>query len=80
MAVANAVDMLTDFNRQLSKPNMTFNSDYAPTFEENRENMQKLLKQKVTKSERDWILYDVGNSGYSLMLATILPIYFNHLA
>lgn len=33
MAVANAVDMLTDFNRQLSKPNMTFNSDYAPTFE-----------------------------------------------
>ena len=42
--------------------------------------MQKLLKQKVTKNERDWILYDVGNSGYSLMLATILPIYFNHLA
>ena len=36
--------------------------------------MQKLLKQKVTKNERDWILYDVGNSGYSLMLATILPI------
>ena len=33
MAVANAVDMLTDFNCQLSKPNMTFNSDYAPTFE-----------------------------------------------
>ena len=31
--LANAVDMLTDFNRQLSKPNMTFNSDYAPTFE-----------------------------------------------
>lgn len=35
---------------------------------------------KLTREEKNWILYDVGNSAFVLMIATIMPIYFNHLA
>ena len=35
---------------------------------------------KMTKEERNWILYDVGNSAFTMLMATIMPIYFNHLA
>lgn len=35
---------------------------------------------KLTKLEKYWILYDVGNSAFVLMVATIIPIYFNYLA
>lgn len=35
---------------------------------------------KLTKLEKYWILYDVGNSAFVLLAATILPIYFNYLA
>jgi UMF1 family MFS transporter len=35
---------------------------------------------KLTKLEKYWILYDVGNSAFILLVATIIPIYFNHLA
>ena len=38
------------------------------------------MKNKLTKIEKYWILYDVGNSAFVLLIATILPIYFNHLA
>lgn len=38
------------------------------------------MKFKLTKSERSWVLYDVGNSAYTMLVATIVPIYFNHLA
>lgn len=37
-------------------------------------------KGKLTKLEIYWILYDVGNSAFVLLAATILPIYFNYLA
>ena len=37
-------------------------------------------KQKLTKQERSWILYDVGNSAFTLLISTIMPIYFNALA
>ncbi len=37
-------------------------------------------KLKLTKLERHWILYDIGNSAFILLVATILPIYFNALA
>lgn len=37
-------------------------------------------KLKLTKQEKQWILYDVGNSAFTLLITTILPIYFNHLA
>ena len=35
---------------------------------------------KLTKLEKYWILYDVGNSAFVLLVATIIPIYFNYLA
>ena len=33
-------------------------------------------KFKVTPLERSWILYDVGNSAFVLMIATLVPIFF----
>ncbi|MBQ7916129.1 MAG: MFS transporter [Firmicutes bacterium] len=35
---------------------------------------------KLTKLEKYWILYDVGNSAFIMLVSTIIPIYFNHLA
>ena len=32
---------------------------------------------KLTKLERNWIFYDVGNSAFTLLITTIMPIYFN---
>lgn len=42
--------------------------------------MEAAMKLKLTKLERAWILYDVGNSAFVLLVATIIPIYFNYLA
>lgn len=38
------------------------------------------MEGKMTKLEKYWILYDVGNSAFVLLVSTILPIYFNYLA
>lgn len=38
------------------------------------------MNQKLTTLEKQWILYDVGNSAFVLLVSTILPIYFNYLA
>ena len=38
------------------------------------------VKTKMTKAERNWVLYDVGNSAFVLLVSTIMPIYFNYLA
>ena len=38
------------------------------------------MKFKLTKDEKKWVMYDVGNSAFTLMISTILPIYFNYLA
>lgn len=35
---------------------------------------------KLTKLEKYWILYDVGNSAFILLTASIIPIYYNSLA
>ena len=35
---------------------------------------------KLTKLEKCWILYDVGNSAFIMLVSTIIPIYFNFLA
>lgn len=35
---------------------------------------------KLTREEKNWILYDVGNSAFVLLVTTIMPIYFNYLA
>ena len=41
---------------------------------------QQQQKDKMTRLERRWVLYDVGNSAFTLLISTILPIYFNGLA
>ncbi len=33
-------------------------------------------KRRYTKLERDWVFYDVGNSAYVLLAASVMPIYF----
>jgi len=38
------------------------------------------MKQKITKQEKNWILYDVGNSAYTMLVTTIIPIYFKYIA
>ncbi len=38
------------------------------------------MKFKLTSLEKKWVLYDVGNSAFTLMVSTIFPIYFNALA
>ena len=38
------------------------------------------MKFQLTRQERNWVLYDVGNSAFTLLVSTIMPIYFNHLA
>ena len=42
--------------------------------------ISKKVKSKLTKLEKSWILYDVGNSAFTLLVSTLLPIYFNALA
>lgn len=38
------------------------------------------MKGKLTKLEKAWVLYDVGNSAFVLLVSTIIPIYFNYLS
>lgn len=38
------------------------------------------MRFRLTKNERNWVLYDVGNSAFVLLVSTIMPIYFNYLA
>ena len=37
-------------------------------------------KFKLTALEKSWILYDIGNSAFILMVSTLIPIFFNTLA
>ncbi|OFK24831.1 MFS transporter [Olsenella sp. HMSC062G07] len=34
---------------------------------------------KLTRAEKSWIMYDVGNSALVLLATTLIPIYFNQL-
>lgn len=38
------------------------------------------MKMKLTRQELEWIVYDIGNSAFILLVSTILPIYFNSLS
>ena len=37
-------------------------------------------QNKLTALEKSWILYDIGNSAFTLLVSTLIPIYFNALA
>lgn len=34
------------------------------------------MKFKLTALEKKWVLYDVANSAFTLLISTIMPIYF----
>ncbi len=38
------------------------------------------MKTGMSREEKNWVLYDVGNSAFVLLVSTIMPIYFNYLA
>ena len=38
------------------------------------------MKLQLTKLEKSWILYDIANSAFILLVSTLLPIYFDYLA
>lgn len=37
-------------------------------------------KTRLTPLEKHWVLYDIGNSAFILLAATLIPIFFNSLA
>ena len=37
-------------------------------------------RSRLTKQEKSWVLYDVGNSAFVMLSATLIPIYFSSLA
>lgn len=39
-----------------------------------------MKNSKLTRLEKYWVLYDVGNSAFIMLVSTIIPIYFNSLA
>ncbi len=39
-----------------------------------------MAQDKLTKSEKSWILYDVGNSAYMMLACSLIPIWFKELA
>ena len=39
-----------------------------------------MKKSKLTALEKSWILYDIANSAFTLLVSTLIPIYFNSLA
>lgn len=38
------------------------------------------MKERLNKTEISWILYDVGNSAFTMLVATTIPIFFQSLA
>ena len=38
------------------------------------------MKHKLSPLEKSWILYDIGSSAFTMLIATLFPIYFNALA
>lgn len=41
--------------------------------------MPGLLGKKLTKEERSWVMYDVGNSAFVLLSTALIPVYFASL-
>ena len=38
------------------------------------------MKTKMSRLEKFWVLYDVGNSAFTLLVSTIIPIYYKNMA
>lgn len=39
-----------------------------------------MAEQKLTRGEKNWILYDVANSAFIMLVSTTIPIFFRSLA
>ncbi len=48
--------------------------------QENNTPMQTVKKSAFTKHEKNWILYDVANSAYTLLATALLAFYFDFLS
>ena len=35
---------------------------------------------KLSKAEKSWVLYDVANSAFTMLISTTIPIFFRSLA
>lgn len=38
------------------------------------------MDKALTRLEKQWVMYDIGNSAFVMLVSTIMPIYFNYLA
>ena len=43
-------------------------------------NQEVKQKKQLSKLEKSWIAYDIGNSAFVLLVTTMLPLFFNALA
>ena len=41
---------------------------------------EALMFKNLTKTEKSWVLYDVGNSAYTMLACSLIPIWFKSLA
>lgn len=39
-----------------------------------------MSRQKMTKQEKSWIMYDVGNSAFVMLSTALIPVYFSSIA
>ena len=39
-----------------------------------------MARMRMTKQERSWVLYDVGNSAFVMLSTALIPVYFGTLA
>ncbi|MEG1197577.1 MAG: MFS transporter, partial [Raoultibacter sp.] len=39
-----------------------------------------MARQKMTKQEKSWIKYDIGNSAFVLLSTALIPVYFSSIA
>ena len=45
-----------------------------------KENNTQKKTKKLSSKELSWVLYDVGNSAYTLLACALIPIWYNSLA
>lgn len=56
------------------------NNAQCPSTTYPREREAFMAREKLTKAEKSWIMYDVGNSALVLLATSVIPIYFKSLA
>ena len=39
-----------------------------------------VMFKNLTKAEKSWVLYDVGNSAFTMLACSLIPIWFKALA